>query len=108
MANKTPKAPLLLAPESDYTNKADQIGVSEESKIGESDFDKRYVIRDPDGKAGTVLTSDVISAVEALEPFVELELTRKHYRLLKEGHGRAAGTQRYKGALRKVVCLDQS
>lgn len=85
VAKKSAKAELLLAPESDYTHQADQMGVSQESKIGESEFDDRYVIRDPDGQASSVLTADVIAAVEALEPFVELQLSKRQYRLLKEG-----------------------
>jgi hypothetical protein len=85
VANKPARAELLLAPESEYTHSADKLGVSQESKIGESDFDDRYVIRDPEGQAGSVLTTEVIAAVEALEPFVELQLSKKQYRLLKEG-----------------------
>ena len=85
VVSKPAKASLLLAPESDYTHSADELGVSQESKIGQSDFDQRYVIRDPDGQAGDVLNDEVISAVEALEPFVELEMSKKQYRLLKEG-----------------------
>ncbi|MFA5504188.1 MAG: hypothetical protein WC423_02105 [Vulcanimicrobiota bacterium] len=85
VVNHPASAVLLIAPESDYTQSADQLGVSEESKIGHSDFDDRYVIRDPEGRAGSVLKPEVISAVQALEPFVELELNSKQYRLLKEG-----------------------
>lgn len=77
-------AQLLLAPESDYTRKADSLGVSEESKIGSSDFDQKYVIRDTRGKAKDVLTAEVLSLVEALEPFVELELCDDMIRLLKK------------------------
>lgn len=77
------KAGILLAPESHYTQQADKIGVSAESKIGEGDFDARYVIRDPDGKASQILSAEVVKSVEALEPFIELEMTPKQYRLLK-------------------------
>ena len=84
VADHPAKASLLLAPESDYTQQADKIGVSEESKIGQGDFDERYVIRDPDDKAATVLTSDVVATITALEPFVELEMSSKQFRLLLE------------------------
>lgn len=84
VAHLPAKANLLLAPESAYTQTADKIGVSGESKIGQDDFDARYVIRDPQGLASSVLTTEVVSAVQALEPFIELELTGKQYRLLKQ------------------------
>lgn len=77
-------AQLLLAPESDYTRQADSLGVSEESKIGSSEFDGRYVIRDAHGKAKEVLTPDVVALVEELAPFVELELLDDMIRLLKK------------------------
>lgn len=76
------RANLLLAPESDYTREADEIGVSDESKVGESNFDDHFVIRDPDSEAEEFLTEEVRSAVEKLLPFVELEFNRRHYRLL--------------------------
>jgi hypothetical protein len=104
VANKPAKADLLLAPESQYTHQADAIGVSKEAKIGESDFDARFVIRDPDGAAGTVLTPEVIAAVEALEPFIELQMSKKRYRLLKEGLNEAQALDALRG-LEKLVAL---
>ena len=104
VVSRPAKAALLLAPESDYTQSADQLGVSQESKIGQSDFDQRYVIRDPDGQAGAVLNDDVISAVEALEPFVELEMSKKQYRLLKEGLDEQQASETIK-QLEKLVGL---
>ena len=104
VVSRPAKAALLLAPESDYTQSADKIGVSQESKIGQSDFDQRYVIRDPDGQAESVLSEEVISAVEALEPFVELEMSKKQYRLLKEGLDESQASETIK-RLEKLVGL---
>lgn len=104
VANKSARANLLLAPESDYTQQADQIGVSEESKIGCSDFDQRFVIRDPEGQAESVLTDEVVSKVLEMEPFVELEMNRKQYRLLKEGLNEEQALEAVKG-LKELVSL---
>ncbi len=84
VAHVVSPAQILLAPESDYTRQADSIGVSEESKIGSSDFDQKYVIRDAHGKAKDVLTDDVAALVEGMAPFVELELCDDMIRLLKK------------------------
>lgn len=84
VAHQGSRVPLLVAPESDYTRQADSLGVSEESKIGFSDFDQKYVVRDGTGKAKSVLTSEVLTLVEAMEPFTELELCDDMVRLLKK------------------------
>lgn len=84
VAQAKPGYRILLSPESDYTRRADELGVSDETKIGRSEFDTRYVIRDEEKKADAMLTEDVISLITELEPFVELELTRREYRLLKD------------------------
>lgn len=98
------RASLLLAPESNYTRQADKLGVSGESKIGRSDFDDRYVIRDPDHQAGQILSDPFIAAVVALEPFTELELSKKQYRLLKT-YSSAESVERDLQALAEVVRL---
>lgn len=87
VAHQGCKAHLLLAPETEYTRKADSLGVSEESKIGSRDFDHKYVIRDSAGKAEEVLTPEVVALVEAMEPFTELEMSDDMVRLLKKPAG---------------------
>lgn len=79
-----PRARLLLAPETDYSRKADSIGVSQEVKIGVQEVDDAYVIRCEDRDTARELLSDrVLERLKALEPIVELELTDHEYRLLK-------------------------
>lgn len=83
VAHQGAPAHILLAPESDYTRSAESLGVSDEAKIGSSEFDQKYVIRDVAGQAKQMLTPAVIRLVEALEPFIELELCDDMVRLLK-------------------------
>lgn len=82
VAPQRPGARILLSPESDYTRSADQIGVSAEAKVGQAEFDARYVVRDEDGKASALLNDEVRQIVTSLEPFTELELGAREYRLL--------------------------
>ena len=77
VAHKGSAVPLLLAPESDYTRQADELGVSEESKIGTADFDEKYVIRDTTGKAKEFLTAETRTLIEALAPF-RARILRRH------------------------------
>lgn len=83
-----PRARLLLAPETDYSRRADSIGVSQEVKIGVQDVDDAYVIRCEDRDTARELLSDrVLERLKALEPIVELELTDHEYRFLKRSGG---------------------
>lgn len=75
---------VLLAPETDYTRQADLIGVHVEGKSGRATFDERYVIRADDATASALFDEELIAKVEALEPFLELEMSPREYRLLKE------------------------
>ena len=84
VAHQGAPAPLLLAPESDYTRKAESLGVSDEAKIGSSEFDAKYVIRDEAGQAKKMLTPEVVTLVREMEPFTELELCDDMIRLLKK------------------------
>ena len=84
VAHQGSRVPVLLAPESDYTRHADELGVSEESKIGAAAFDQKYVIRDTTGGAKELLTADIQKQVEQLAPFVELEFCDDMVRLLKK------------------------
>ena len=93
VAHRGAPAALLLAPESDYTRSADSLGVSDESKIGSSDFDQKYVIRDTGGKAKQLLTPEVVALVEQMEPFTELELADDMIRLLKRPTDEAKALQ---------------
>jgi hypothetical protein len=93
VAHQGAPATMLLAPESDYTRKAESLGVSDESKIGSSAFDQKYVIRDTGGKAKDLLTPQVVAMVEALEPFTELELCDDMIRLLKKPSDEASAVQ---------------
>lgn len=90
VAKLKPKGPLLLSPESDYTRSADRLGLSQESKVGQADFDDAFVIRDPDNRADELLSTEVRALVLALGSFFELEFTNKEYRLLKQAPATAS------------------
>lgn len=93
VAHQGSKVPVLLAPESDYTRQADELGVSEESKIGTASFDQKYVIRDTTGGAKELLTSSIQEQVESLAPFVELEFCDDMVRLLKKADSHATAVE---------------
>ena len=75
---------VILAEESDYTRKADQVGVLGEGKSGQVAFDDRYVIRADDQTAKSLVEDKMMALLQALEPFLELEMSGKEYRLLKQ------------------------
>lgn len=77
---------LRLSAESDLTKKLDQMGLSNEHKVGQADLDEQYVIRAESQEAKDLLQDAPFrEALQALEPFLELELTHKEYRLIKDG-----------------------
>jgi len=81
-----PAARLRLSAESDFTKQLDKMGISDETKIGDPQLDDHYVIRAESQEAKEMLAnSEVRGALTALAPFVELELTHKEYRLIKDG-----------------------
>ena len=105
VAHKGSAVPLLLAPESDYTRQADELGVSEESKIGTADFDEKYVIRDTTGKAKEFLTAETRTLIEALAPFVELEFCDDIVRLLKKPDSNSKAVEDLKSLAALVATL---
>lgn len=81
-----PAARLRLSAESDFTKQLDKMGISDETKIGDPQLDDHYVIRAESQEAKEMLANaEVRKALTALAPFVELELTHKEYRLIKDG-----------------------
>ncbi|MBX3170651.1 MAG: hypothetical protein KF760_24810 [Candidatus Eremiobacteraeota bacterium] len=81
-----PAARLRLSAESDFTKQLDKMGISDETKIGDPQLDDNYVIRAESTEARELLANpQVRHALTALTPFVELELTHKEYRLIKDG-----------------------
>lgn len=82
----TPAARLRLSAESDFTKQLDKMGFSDETKLGDPLLDDHYVIRAETSEAREILTNPIVrQALAALAPFVELELTHKEYRLIKDG-----------------------
>lgn len=80
-----PVCRLRLSAESDLTKKLDQMGFADESKIGDAKLDEHYVIRAESAEAQSLLANPTVSqAIHALTPFLELELTHKEYRLIKD------------------------
>lgn len=81
-----PAARLRLSAESDFTKQLDKMGISDETKIGDPQLDDHYVIRAETQEAKEMLANPTVrQALTALAPFVELELTHKEYRLIKDG-----------------------
>ncbi|MBS2035210.1 hypothetical protein JST97_09485 [bacterium] len=81
-----PAARLRLSAESDYTKQLDKMGISDETKVGDPHLDDNYVIRAETPEAKEMLANpDVRKALASLDPFLELELTHKEYRLIKDG-----------------------
>jgi len=81
-----PAARLRLSAESDYTKQLDKMGFSDETKVGDPHLDDHYVIRAESAEAKELLANpEVRKALSALDPFLELELTHKEYRLIKDG-----------------------
>ncbi|MBN9417044.1 MAG: hypothetical protein J0I12_16485 [Candidatus Eremiobacteraeota bacterium] len=80
-----PAARLRLSAESDFSKQLDKMGISDETKIGDPQLDDNYVIRAESQEARELLArQEVLSALTALAPFLELELTHKEYRLIKD------------------------
>lgn len=81
-----PACRLRLSAESELTKKLDSLGISDECKIGDAQLDDNYVIRADSQEARELLQqSEVRQALHQLTPFLELELTHKEYRLIKDG-----------------------
>lgn len=80
-----PAARLRLSAESDFTKQLDKMGISDETKLGDPQLDDNYVIRAETPEAKELLArTEVRTALTALAPFLELELTHKEYRLIKD------------------------
>jgi len=81
-----PAARLRLSAESDFTKQLDKMGISDETKVGDPQLDDHYVIRAESAEARELLgKAEVRKALTSLAPFLELELTHKEYRLIKDG-----------------------
>lgn len=75
---------LLLTPETDVTQELHRLGIPHEIEIGVPEVDARYVIKNaPQEKARTILGPEFLQALRELEPFDELEMGNRNYRLLK-------------------------
>jgi hypothetical protein len=81
-----PPCRLRLSAESDLTKQVDSMGFSDENKVGEPSLDDAFVIRAETSEAQALLQdANVVQLLQKLAPFVELELTHKEYRLIKDG-----------------------
>ena len=85
VVRSAPAFRVRLSTESEFSKKVDQLGISDEVKLGDPQLDDSYVIRagEPD-QIGAQLTPEARSLIARLGPFVELDLTAREYRLLKE------------------------
>lgn len=83
--NAVPAFRLRLSAESELSRKIDQLGISDEIKLGDQVLDHKYVVRSATPEQLTLgLTDQVKQAIASLDPLVELELTAKEYRLIFE------------------------
>ena len=100
-----PACRLRLSLESDLTRQLDRMGLSDEAKIGDAVLDEAYVIRADSPEARALLQQpEVLSALHRLSPFLELELTHKEYRLIKDGGSpTAAAIESVLGPLYELV-----
>jgi len=101
-----PRATLRLCEESALSQDLEKLGLADEEKCGDPLLDERYVVR---GNS-ELLTAEVKEAIRGLEPFVELELTAREYRLLKEfpAEDLAAAEQAADGLVRLVALTSSS
>jgi hypothetical protein len=84
VVERPPRYRMLIAEESGMTRVLDGMGIHDEAKVGDAELDARYVIRNVgSAEARELLTADFAERLKALAPFLELELTDRHYRLLK-------------------------
>ena len=80
----TPQLKVLFCPESEHSKKLDQMGISDEVKVDSPEIDDNYVIRTSEPEALKSRIAEIGPLLSKLFPFVELELTSREYRLLKE------------------------
>jgi hypothetical protein len=93
-----------LSAESDYSKKVDQMGISDEAKVGDSELDDNYVIRSSEAdQLPQKLTSAIRNLLKQLSPFVEYEQTAREYRLLKDIPDNAEAT--FQKTLETLVAL---
>ncbi|MBI3926395.1 MAG: hypothetical protein HY319_12715 [Armatimonadetes bacterium] len=80
----SPTHNVLISHETQITRTLDEMGISEEAKLGDPEFDSRYVVRNlSDQDAAELFNPEVLDLLRKLEPFTELELASTGYRLLK-------------------------
>lgn len=83
-----PSCRLRLSAESDLTKELDRLGLSDEVKLGDPVLDEAYLVRAESSEARELLTHpELRGLILKLHPFVELELTYKEYRLIKDVPG---------------------
>jgi uncharacterized lipoprotein YajG len=79
-----PEHRLLVSPTSALTKELDVLGIGKRVSSGDKGFDQKYVVRaDVEESMATATVKKIKQAIELLEPFVELEMTSRDYRLLK-------------------------
>ena len=103
----TPPCRLRLSQESEFTKQLDQLGFSDETKLGDPSLDDSYVIRAETPQAQELLRRpEIRQLVEQLTPFLELELTQREYRLIKDGM--APSAQAVEAVLKPLSQLAQA
>lgn len=79
----TPSLKLRLSHESDLTRKLDQMGISDEAKTGDKEFDDDFLVTsEAPERLGEVVTAEFRAKIRQLAPFLEFEMTGREYRML--------------------------
>ena len=82
--NTPPPHRLLVCPETMVSRLLDKMCLSPEVKIGDSSFDKKYLIQYAEPEmAKKILSDEGKKIITELEPFIKFEMTGKEYKLLK-------------------------
>lgn len=95
-----PDFKLRLSAESPLSKKIDQLGISNETRLGDNELDENFVVRTENA---TRVAPDVCHLLKQLAPFVEYEQTGREYRLLKEGIEDSTGLQKTLETLSALV-----
>ena len=82
--NMAPPHKLLLRPENVVSKLLDKISLSAEIKIGDEEFDSKYIIQNaPPAEAQKTINARFKGALEKLAPFLFFEMTNNEYKLVK-------------------------
>lgn len=82
--NTPPPHRLLVCPETMVSKLMDKAGLSAEVKIGDKEFDKKYLIQyAKQAIAEKLLGEEVRKLLTEMEPFIKFEMTNKEYIIIR-------------------------